>query len=121
MATTTTTLVDDLKEAFGSAEDVTPAEGQPLHILLPSLALPEPWKPSPSRALTIWERWPEERPRFLIDMAVVGDAGEPPRSNDTVYVLGEAWRHFSFSFPWNGDDPVIVVQSWLERFSVERN
>jgi hypothetical protein len=54
-------------------------------------------------------------------MAVVGDAGEPPRSNDTVYVLGEAWRHFSFSFPWNGDDPVIAVQSWLERFSVERN
>ena len=112
-------LVARLVRAFGPARDVTPVPGQPLHVLIEEVDLPEPWRPRPTRALVIWEGWPEARPRFLIDQAVRGDGDEPPRSSDLVYVLGEGWRQFSFSFPWAGDDPVIAVQMWLERFSVE--
>jgi hypothetical protein len=114
-------IVVRLVAAFGAAEDVSADGGQPLHVLLSRLELPEPWHPSPSRALTIWEGWPGERPRFVIDHGVVGENGEPPRSNDSVYLLGEAWRQFSFTFPWVGQDPVVAIQLWMERFTVEQN
>jgi len=114
-------LVERLALAFGDAQDVTPAADQPPHILLPKLVLPRPWKPASTRALTIWTNWPFERPQFLVDMAVVGDGGEPPRSNHDVYAVGETWRGFSFTFAWAGSDPVRAVQMWMERFTVERS
>jgi hypothetical protein len=113
-------IVSRLSTAFGGAQDVTPAVDQPLHVLLPQLELPDPWKPSPTRALAMWPNWPAERPQFVIDERVVGENGEPPRSSNLVYLLGEGWRSFSFSFGWKGDDPVRVVQMWLTRFVVER-
>ena len=114
-------LVARLALAFGRAVDVTPADGQPLHVLLPSIALPRPWMPSPTRALTIWSNWPAERPQFVVDDSVVGEGGEPPRSNHAVFAAGESWRGFSFRFGWTGDDPVRAVQMWLARFTVERS
>ena len=113
-------LRQTLAGAFGAATDVTPAEGQATHILLPALELPEPWSPTPTRALTVWQDWPSVRPQFVVDLNVVGENGEPPRSNSTTYLLGEAWRQFSFAFAWQGDDPVHAVQLWLTRFSAER-
>lgn len=107
--------------AFGAAVDVTPADGQAAHILLPSIELPEPWTPSPTRALTVWQEWPTSRPQFVIDEGVVGENGQPPRSHHSVYLLGESWRGFSFDFPWSGDDPVRAVQLWLARFTAERS
>lgn len=115
----TADLIARIERAFGSARNVTPAPDQPLHVLMEEVVLPDAWSPNLTRALVIWEGWPEARPRFLIDEQVRGESGEPPRSNDLVYVLGEGWRQFSFSFPWVGDDPVVAVQKWLERFSVE--
>jgi hypothetical protein len=112
-------LVDCLACAFGGARDVTPAANQPPHILLPSLDLPTPWQPSTTRALTIWADWPTTRPRFLVDQAVIGDKGEPPRSSNPVYTGGETWHEFSFAFPWSGDDPVLAVQLWMSRFVAE--
>jgi len=114
-------LARRLAVAFGEAVDVTPADGQPAHILLPAIRLPEPWKPSPTRALTVWEGWPGTRPQFVIDETVVGETGEPPRSNHPVYLLGQSWRGFSFNFASSGDDPVRAVQLWLARFTVERS
>jgi hypothetical protein len=114
-------LVQRLAVAFGEAADVTPADGQPPHILLPSLELPEPWRPTPTRALTVWDRWPESRPQFLIDESVVGETGEPPRSHHSAYLLGVSWRGFSFNFSWSGDDPVRAVQLWMQRFTAERS
>jgi hypothetical protein len=115
-------LVEVLGTAFGLAEDRTPAPDQPPHILLPELELPEPWQPSPARALTIWAGWPGERPTFLIDQAVLGRDGQPPRSHHENLALGEPWRGFSFSFEWDGSsDPVLAVQMWMERFVVETN
>lgn len=114
-------VVKKLRAAFGGAEDVTPAAGQPLHVLLPSVDLPDPWKPSPARALTNWNNWPTDRPLFYVDQEVVGEQGEPPRSNSLVYVLGEPWRQFSFTFPWVGTDPVRAVQLWMTRFVKERS
>ena len=35
-------IVEQLSRAFGDAHDVTPADGQPLHVLLAKLELPEP-------------------------------------------------------------------------------
>jgi hypothetical protein len=113
-------LVEVLGAAFGDAVDVTPAEDQPAHILLPSLELPEPWTPSPTRALTVWQDWPTGRPQFVIDEKLTGEGGQPPRSHHSVYLLGQSWRGFSFTFPWSGADPVRVVQLWLTRFTVER-
>lgn len=113
-------LVRALTAAFGKAVDVTPGDGQPAHILLPSLDLPEPWTPSPTRALTVWQDWPTSRPQFLIDQKVVGEGGQPPRSNNNVYLLGESWRGFSYHFAWSGSDPVRAAQLWLTRFTVER-
>jgi hypothetical protein len=113
-------VVSRLSTAFGGAQDATPAEDQPLHVLLPRLELPDPWKPSPTRGLAVWRNWPDERPEFVIDEGVVGENGEPPRSNNQMYLLGESWRSFSFSFPWKGDDPVRVIQLWMTRFIVER-
>ena len=55
-------IVEALAMAFGNAVDVTPAAGQPLHVLLNELELPVPWTPSPARALTIWAGWPQNRP-----------------------------------------------------------
>ena len=114
-------LVQRLAVAFGEAVDVTPAEGQPPHILLPSLELPEPWRPSLTRALTVWEGWPGARPEFAIDESVVGETGAPPRSHHPVYLLDMTWRGFSFTFAWSGDDPVRAVQLWLQRFTAERS
>jgi hypothetical protein len=113
-------LVGALSAAFGDAVDVTPGDGQPAHILLPSLDLPEPWKPSPTRALTVWQDWPSSRPQFVIDLTAVGESGQPPRSHHNVYLLGESWRGFSYNFAWSGSDPVRAVQLWLTRFTVER-
>ena len=113
--------MERLALAFGDARDVTPVDGQPAHILLPKISLPAPWKPSRARALTIWGKWPHERPQFLVDEKVVGERGEPPRSHHPVYAVGETWRGFSFTFPWVGADPVRAVQLWMERFVVERS
>jgi hypothetical protein len=115
------TIVAQLSTAFGGATDVTPADGQSLHVLFSTLELPAPWTPSPTRALSIWEGWPNERPRFVVDEHVVGEDGEPPRSSDPVYLIGEPWRQFSFSFDWKGDDPVHAIQRWLTRFVKERS
>lgn len=114
-------IVSRLSAAFGGAQDVTPAEDQPLHVLLSQLELPAPWKPSPTRGLAVWRNWPSERPEFMIDEDVVGENGDPPRSNNSVYLLGESWRGYSFTFPWKGNDPVRVIQLWMIRFVVERS
>jgi hypothetical protein len=114
-------IVEQLSRAFGDAYDVTPADGQPLYVLFAKLELPEPWRPSPTRALTVWQGWPGERPRFVVDESVVGEGGEPPRSSSLTFLLGESWREFSFSFPWGGDDPVRAVQLWMSRLEAERS
>jgi hypothetical protein len=114
-------LIKRLSAAFGEAVDVTPANEQAAHILLPSIDLPEPWVPSPTRVLTVWQDWPTNRPRFVIDESVVGESGEPPRSHSPAYILGQTWREFSFNFGWSGNDPVLAVQLWLTRFTVERS
>jgi hypothetical protein len=116
-----TDIVSRLAAAFGDARDVTPAEDQPLHVLLPQLELPDPWKPSPTRGLAVWRNWPAERPDFAVDEGIVGENGEPPRSNSTVYLLGETWRSYSFIFHWRGDNPVHAIQMWMNRFVVERS
>jgi hypothetical protein len=115
-----TDIISRLFTAFGGAKDVTPAQDQPLHVLLPTLELPDPWTPSPTRGLSVWRNWPNERPEFAIDETVTGENNEPPRSNSSAYLLGETWRNYSFSFPWAGDDPVRAIQQWLNRFAVER-
>lgn len=114
-------ILQHLGQAFGGARDVSPSVEQPLHVMLTRLELPEPWIPSPTRAISVWENWPNERPRFAIDMDVVGEGGDPPRSNEEVYFAGAPWRGFSFSFPWRGDNPVVAIQLWLTRFLVERS
>ena len=114
-------LVRQLADAFSGAHDVTPDGDSRLHVLLPSVELPEPWSPSPTRALTIWESWPQARPLFYVDERVVGENGEPPRSNSSAYLLGESWRGFSFNFAWLGNDPVRAIQLWLGRFTAERS
>ena len=113
-------IVRRLAAAFGEARDATPAPGQALHVLLPEIVLPEPWTPSPTRALTLWSGWPESRPDFYIDAAVTGETGAPPRNQNPTYLLGETWNGFSFSFAWSSDDPVRAVQTWLTRFEIER-
>lgn len=114
-------LVRALAGAFGGAVDVTPGDSAAAHILLPSIELPEPWTPSPTRALTVFEDWPTTRPLFFVDEQVIGENGQPPRNHHSKYLLGESWRGFSFNFPWTGDDPVRAVQLWLTRFTVERS
>lgn len=109
-------IMASLRDAFGSAKDVTPGEGQPLHVLLPTLVVPPPWSPSPMRALTRWGSWPQVRPEFFIAEDVLNDNRQPPRSSTPTLLLGETWRSFSFQFPWSGDDPVRAVQLWLTRF-----
>jgi hypothetical protein len=112
-------IVSALTTAFGDARDVTPSAEQPLHVVLACLELPEPWKPSPTRALTIWRDWPSERPEFAIEGVVVGETDEPPLKSSAVFHLGETWRAPSFTFPWKGSDPVIAVQLWLGRFLLQ--
>jgi hypothetical protein len=113
-------IVAKLGAAFGGARDVTPAAGQPLHVLLEPLDLPSDWTPSTTRALTVWEGWPNNRPAFYIDQSVRGPDGQPPRNPSPTYLVGETWNSFSFQFPWSGDDPVLAVQRWLTRFDKER-
>jgi hypothetical protein len=123
-STVRTAIVEELRASFDVAEDLTPAEGQPAHVLLPKLVLLPPWKPSPARALVRFtERWPEERPEFFIDVNVTDATGTPPRNNGgsaaaTPYVLGEMWRQFSFNFTWpqNPKTATRAVQLWLNRF-----
>jgi hypothetical protein len=112
-------IVSALATAFRDAQDVTPSPEQPLHVVLTRLELPEPWKPSPTRALTIWRDWPSERPEFAIEEDVVGETDEPALKSSTVLHLGETWRAPSFTFPWKGSDPVIAVQLWLGRFLLQ--
>jgi hypothetical protein len=117
-------LVDELVASFGQAEDRTPADGQPAHILLSKLHLLPPWKPSPARALLRFTpRWPDERPEFFVALDVVDSQGTPPRNNggnpsEQVLVLGETWRRFSFPFDWPRGPKTATraVQLWLNRF-----
>jgi hypothetical protein len=116
-------LREELAASFREAEDVTPADGQPAHILLPKLTLPKGWLPNPARALVRFSGWPETRPDFFIDRAVADVAGTPPRNSGgnpstESLVLGETWRQFSFNFPWpQGDrNATRAVQLWVNRF-----
>lgn len=63
-------IVAELAAAFGEAEDVTPAEDQPLHVLLPSLPILAPWQPTRARGLARFAGWPDQRPDFWIDIKV---------------------------------------------------
>lgn len=113
-------LVAELAAAFGAAADVTPAEGQPLHVLLPEVELPDPWTPSPARAITVWGTTTSERPQFYIDSGVTGEDGQPPQGHSPALVAGEAWNGFSFNFTPAAGDPVRMVQQWLTRFTYQR-
>jgi hypothetical protein len=113
--------VAELDRAFGGANDVSPSPNHDLHVLFNSLELPDPWTPSPTRALAIFTNWPGERPLFFIDDAVVGETNEPPRSHQLAYHLDEAWRSFSWAFPWKGGNPVRAIQLWMNRFVQERS
>jgi hypothetical protein len=116
-------IVDELKASFGQAVDVTPADGQPAHVLLQAVQLVAPWK-SPARGLVRFtNNWPEERPEFFVALDVVDSSGTPPRNNGgsaaaVVMVLGESWRQFSFNFVWpqNPRTATRAVQLWLNRF-----
>jgi hypothetical protein len=114
------TIVARLIEAFGDVTDLTPDAEQPLHARFEALWLPEPWTPSPAKAMSVWKGWPGERPEFAVEIGVVGEGGQPPRSDSDVYILGGHWRAYSFSFQWAGDDPVLAIQLWLNRFLRER-
>lgn len=114
-------IVAELAAAFGAAEDVTPALDQPLHVLLPQVKLPPPWRPSPAAVLLRFPAWPGARPEFWIDMAVVNRNNEPPRSSSPQPVLGRTWRQFSYSFSWppapgQSSTPTRAVEMWLTRF-----
>lgn len=113
-------LVAKLQQAFGGATDATPSPSHDLHVLFTNLELPDPWKPSSTRALAIFGNWPEERPLFYVDEAVVGETGQPPESPHSAYHLDESWRGFSWTFAWKGNDPVRAIQLWINRFVKER-
>jgi hypothetical protein len=123
-AATRKAIVDELGESFGEAEDATPADGQPAHVLLKNLHLPAGWAPSPTRALVKFTTgWPNERPEFYIAPDVIHTNGHPPRNSggnlaEPVLVLGARLRAFSFPFAWpNGRrTPTRAVQLWLNRF-----
>jgi hypothetical protein len=113
-------LVAKLDQAFGAAKNVTPSPDHDLHVLFTSLELPDPWGPSPTRALAIFANWPTERPLFFVDETVVGETGQPPQSYHSAYHLDESWRGFSWLFTWRGTDPVRAIQLWMNRFLKER-
>jgi hypothetical protein len=77
-------IVAALAVAFGRVRDVTPSPNSALHVLLAALKLPPPWRPSPARALVVFEGWPDARPAFYVEEAVVGKDGEPPRSHNST-------------------------------------
>jgi hypothetical protein len=108
----------ELGGAFGELQDVTPAAGQPLHVLLKEIILPRPWRPSPTRTLVVFTDWPNSRPDFYVDFSVVNASGEAPRSGSEQLILGEAWRQFSFTFEWPQPPPTVAmaIQMWLTRF-----
>lgn len=110
-------IVTALAAAFGEAIDVSPDAGQALHVLLPRVDLPAPWT-SPCRGLARFGNWPDERPDFFVDAAVINGVNEPPRSNSLQTVLGSEWRQFSYAFPWSKEsaDPVLAIMLWLTRF-----
>lgn len=114
-------IIQRLGEAFGEVTDVTPQDDQPFHAQFKELWLPAPWTPSPAEAISVWRNWPGERPEFCVQPELVGEEGRPPESNSEKLVLGRLWRTFSYSFPWSGDDPTLVIQLWLNRFATERN
>jgi hypothetical protein len=109
-------IVNELGAAFGGAEDVSPDDTQPLHVLLPALVLQPPWT-SPTRGLVRFTNWPSQKPELWVDEEVVNADGNPPRNPRTDLVLGEPWRGFSFDFPWNGTETAtLAIQTWLVRF-----
>lgn len=113
-------IVAKLDRAFGGARDVSPTTAHDLHVLFTALELPSPWKPSPTRGLAIFTNWPSQRPLFYVDRAVVGEGGDPPRSNHEAYHLDEAWRGFSWTEQPARSDPVLAIQLWINRFVEER-
>lgn len=125
-AATRRALVEELSEAFGGAKDLTPADGQPAHVLLTDLRLPSGWSPSPTQALVRFTpNWPYERPFFYISTDVVHSNGHHPRNqgggaSSLVQVLGQNWREFSFPFTWpNGRRTASrAVKLWLNRFGL---
>lgn len=113
-------IVAKLDRAFGGAEDASPTTTHDLHVLFTALELPPPWSPSPARSLAVFTNWPQQRPLFYVDPAVVGEGGEPPRSNHNAYHLDQAWRGFSWTELPSHGDPVRAIQLWINRFVAER-
>ena len=115
-------IIDELTQSFGEAKDVTPAEGQPLHVLLPAVPVRPPWSPSPTRAVLRFIGWPGARPEFYVDRSLANAAGQPPQNPHDFYLLGETWRGFSFQFPWPAGDgsATQAVLQWLNRFRLAR-
>jgi len=111
-------IVAELAEAFGEAVDVTPADGQPLHVLLPVLPMPVSWSPAPARALLRFSGWPQVRPDFFVEPALHDGSGNAPTNPSDQYILGQTWRTFSFQFPWPAGDGSAsqAVMQWLNRF-----
>jgi len=117
-AETRKVIVAELAAAFGSATDVTPAEDQPLHVLLSNLNLLAPWQPNPTSGLARFAGWPDQRPDFWVSIEVSNGSG-PPRSSSEQLVLGKPWRQYSASITWPVEPRTATraIQLWLNRFA----
>jgi hypothetical protein len=88
-------------------------------ILLPTLRPGSvQWTPSPVRGLLVLGGWPQSRPILLVE-EVIRRNGSPPTNFTRQYLRGETWLGYSFSAPWDPNQPSLVaaVHTWMTRFN----
>ncbi len=66
---------------------------------------PPSWTPNPTRALTVWDGWPNSRPAFYVEPGIHGPNGRLPQNPSDAYILGETLAHVQLPVPLEGRRP----------------
>ena len=115
-------IVEELARAFGAAIDVTPAPGQPLHVVLSTRSNSQlRGVPRPTRALTTWADWPTAKAAVLHRRGRGGRIRHPPPQPQHGLPARRALDSVQLHVPRSGQDPVRAVQYWMTRFVKERS
>lgn len=109
--------VEDLKRLYGGVARATGSGGKTL-VRLTAAKLPPGCQPEATPALLAWQPG-QTRPEMYVAPGVRRPNGASPRSTSTVFIEGEAWLQFSYTFPWEPARHSLVqfVAGGLRRFA----
>jgi len=106
-----------LKGLYGAVARTTGSSGKTL-VRLTTAKLPPGCQPEATPVLLAWQPG-QTRPEMYVAPGVRCPNGASPRSTSTVFIEGEVWLQFSYTFPWEPSRHSLVqfVEGGLRRFA----